>query len=267
MRRVLILAYGFISYVAFLVVFLYLVGFVGDVLVPKSVDSGPGSNPVLALVIDTGLVSLFALQHLIMARQRFKRWWVRFVPEPMERSTFVLAASSCLILLFLFWQPIPVIVWKTGNQVLQWILRVAFLLGWILVVASTFLIDHFDLFGLRQVYLHFRGKAYNPVSFQVNSLYRSVRHPMMLGFLIALWSTPVMTIGHFILAAEFTAFIFIGLWFEERDLVRYFGQTYLAYRQETPLLIPGLKRRASSSSERAVESAAETSFRCSKKTC
>ena len=234
--------YGIICYVVFLGVFLYLIGFIGNIGAPKSIDSGAGANRFAAVLMDTGLISLFALQHLVMARQRFKKWWVRVVPEAMERSTFVLAASSCLILLFVFWQAVPEKVWEFEGQVAHWIFHGIFLAGWIIVVYSSFLIDHFDLFGLEQAYCHFRNKACPPVPFKVSSLYRFVRHPMMLGFLMALWSTPVMTIGHLILAAEFSAFIFVGLLFEERDLVRYFGQVYLAYREQTPMVIPRLKR-------------------------
>lgn len=243
MKNTLYLLYGVFSYVAFLASFLYLIGFVGDFGVPKSVNTGSSSNIILAMLLNTVLILLFALQHLVMARQKFKTWWTRIIPAPIERSTFVLAASASLALLFLLWQPIPIIVWEVKDQIPRVFLFAASLAGWAMVVVSSFLIDHFDLFGLRQVYLNFSGKETRPVPFRVHSLYRISRHPMMLGFLIALWFTPVMTVGHLLLTAEFTIFIFVGLFFEERDLIRYFGRTYRAYQQETPMLLPMLKKR------------------------
>lgn len=266
MKRLIILVYGLIAYIAFFGVFLYLVGFLGDFAVPKSVSSGPSASPLRAFLIDLGLISLFALQHLIMARQSFKRWWTRVIPEPMERSTFVLAANLCLVVLFFFWQPIPAIVWEIEGQILPWVFHASLLLGCLLVVYSSFLIDHFDLLGLRQVYCYFRNEPYVPVPFKVSSLYKEIRHPMMLGILMVLWSTPVMTVGHFILSTGFSAFIFIGVWFEERDLMRDFGQAYAAYRQRTRMLVPSLRRKTASMPQTG-GSAAEAPYRCSKEPC
>lgn len=244
MKKALILAYGVMSYMAFLGVFLYLMGFVGDFYVSRTINSGTGSNPLNGILIDMGLISLFVLQHLVMARGRFKKWLTRHIPEPMERSTFVLVSSACLALLLAFWQPVPLVIWNIETEAVRWLLHATFIIGWGIVVYSSFLIDHFDLFGLRQVYLHYRGMPYSNVPFKVHSLYRYIRHPMMLGFILALWATPVMTLGHLVLAAGFTLFIFTGLWFEERDLIRNFGRQYMEYRHRTSMVIPIPKKSA-----------------------
>lgn len=267
MKRLLGLTYSIFSYVVFLFVLLYLIGFVENIFVGKSIDSGTSTSPLRAFFLNAGLISLFAVQHLVMARGWFKRWWTRYIPEPLERSTFVLAASLSLMLLFLLWQPLPGIVWKVEGAILQWILRAASLAGWIIVVYTSFLIDHFDLFGLRPAYLYFRGKPYTPVPFKVNSLYRHTRHPMMSGFLLAFWATPQMTLGRLILAGGFTVFIFIGLWFEERDLVRHFGRTYLSYRRQTPMLIPDIRGKKTWPVTGDPRPPTEDSFGCSNRPC
>jgi protein-S-isoprenylcysteine O-methyltransferase Ste14 len=238
MSRTLALAYGVASYLLFLAVFLYMVGFVGDLAVPKSMDSGPGSSPQLAVLVDVPLLLLFAVPHSVMARPAFKRWWTRFVPPPVERSTYVLVSSLTLGLLFWQWRPIPGLVWDVTGPVGPWLLVAVFWLGWAVVLLSTFLIDHFDLFGLRQVYLHATGREYTPPAFTTAGLYRYVRHPIMLGFLLAFWATPAMTLGHLLFAAAMTAYILIALRLEERDLVGFLGERYRAYRKEAGMLLP-----------------------------
>ena len=204
MSRTLALAYGVACYLLFLAVFLYAVGFVGNLPVPKSIDSGPGGPPGTSVFADTLLLLLFAVPHSVMARLAFKRWWTRFVLPPVERSTYVLVSSLALALLFWQWRPIPGLVWDATNPVGRLLLLVVFWLGWVLVLVSTFLIDHFDLFGLRQVYLYATGREYTPPAFRTTGLYRYVRHPLMTGFLIAFWATPTMTLGHLLFAVATT---------------------------------------------------------------
>jgi protein-S-isoprenylcysteine O-methyltransferase Ste14 len=238
MSRSLALAYSVASYVVFLASFVYAVGFVGDLVVPKSIDSGaPGPLPV-AFLIDTLLLALFAIPHSVMARPWFKRWWTRFVPPPVERSTYVLTSSLLLGLLFWQWRPIPGVLWEVTNPLGRWLLRAVFWLGWAVVLLSTFLINHFDLFGLRQVYLHASGREYTPIPFQTPGLYRYVRHPIMLGFLLAFWATPTMTVGRLLFAAATTAYILLALRWEERDLVSFYGERYEAYRTRAGMLLP-----------------------------
>ncbi len=238
MSRILALAYGVASYLVFLAVFLYAVGFVGDLLVPKSIDSGPTAALPVALLNDTLLLVLFAVPHSVMARPAFKRWWTRFVPPPIERSTYVLVSSLLLGLLFWQWRPIPAVVWHVGHPAARGLIRAVFWAGWVLVLVSTFLIDHFDLFGLRQVYLHVSGREYTPPTFRTTGLYRYVRHPLMTGFLIAFWTTPTMTVGHLLFASATTAYILIALPLEERDLVGLHGEPYRAYRKQAGMLLP-----------------------------
>jgi len=239
MSRWLILLYGVVAYVVFLLSFLYAVGFVGGFVVPKTIDSGPEIGASAASLIDLVLLSLFAVQHSVMARPFFKRWWTRIIPPAAERSTYVLASSLILFLMFWQWRPLPGIVWNLTHPAVAFLLWTLFALGWITVLISTFLIDHFALFGLRQVYLHFTsGQPDTPIAFQTPWLYRLVRHPIMVGFLIAFWATPTMTQGHLLFAAVVTAYVLVALQLEERDLVTYHGETYSAYKRQVGMLVP-----------------------------
>ncbi|MHC1742449.1 MAG: methanethiol S-methyltransferase [Syntrophobacteraceae bacterium] len=267
MKRYLFLAYGWLAYASFFGVFLYFIGFVGDLLVPKSVNTGPSGGTFRAVLVDIGLIALFAFQHLVMARKGFKRGLRRILPEPLERSTFVLASNFCLAALMLFWQPIPLTVWEIESTVPRWTLHALSLLGWLLVLYSSFLIDHFDLFGLRQVSCYFRNEPCAPVPFKIGGLYRYVRHPMMLGFLLAYWCTPVMTLGHLVLAAGFSVFIVTGLRFEERDLVKAFGAAYGEYRSSTGMLIPMPWKRVAPSREPDDRPGASPPFECLNDPC
>lgn len=234
--------YGLIAYAAFLAVFLYAIGFVGNWLVWKSIDSGPAGGLLPSLLINALLLTVFVVQHTIMARPAFKTWWTRFVPRSIERSTFVLLASAALALVFWQWQPLPEIIWDAQQPVLKWGLSAISLAGWAIVLYSSFLINHFDLFGLRQVWLRLRERAYAPVGFRLISLYRYVRHPLMLGFLIAFWATPTMTVGHLFFAGLTTGYICFGTWMEERDLVAQHGDKYTDYRRRVPRFFPTGRR-------------------------
>jgi protein-S-isoprenylcysteine O-methyltransferase Ste14 len=194
------------------------------------------------LLVDLILLTLFAVQHNVMARQGFKKWWIQFVPQPVERSTYVLITSLLLTLLFWQWRPLPAVVWEVDSSLGKAILWLLFAAGWALVLISTFLIDHFDLFGLRQVYLYASGKPYQPLTFQVSSLYKYVRHPLLLGFMVAFWATPRMTVGHLLFAVATTGYMLIAIQFEERDLIAFHGGAYESYRQQVSMLLP-LRRR------------------------
>jgi protein-S-isoprenylcysteine O-methyltransferase Ste14 len=238
LARIATLVYGILAYAAFFGAFCYAIGFVGNWLVPKSIDSGTPGAAIPSLLINGSILAAFVLQHTIMARPGFKRVWTRMIPRAAERSTYVLLASAIFVLLFWQWRPLPGIVWQTTSPAAVYALSAFCLLGFGIALAASTMVSHFDLFGLRQSWLRFRGRAYSPVGFRLVGLYKLVRHPLMLGFLIAFWSTPVMTAGHLFFSIMTTAYILMGIWFEERDLVREHRESYLEYRRTTPALIP-----------------------------
>jgi len=237
MKRAFSLFYGSIAYGLFLFAFIYAILFIGNIAVPKTIDSGPESPLLAAIAINAVLLTLFAAQHSIMARQGFKRAWTKIIPKHLERPTYVLAATLLLILLLWQWRSIPQVVWEL-HGVAAALLTVTFWLGWVLLFTSTFLINHFELFGLQQVWGHFRGKQYGGAKFRTPILYRIVRHPLYLGFIIAFWSAPRMSVGHLMFAAGCTGYILLGIFLEERDLVTEHGESYRSYRKQVPMLIP-----------------------------
>lgn len=240
------LAYGLLAYLAFFVTILYAIGFVENWLVPKSIDSGEPGSLLPSLLINAALLSVFVVQHTIMARPGFKRWWTKFVPASIERSTFVLFACLSLGLIFWQWRPLPEVIWSVEQPALAIVLSAISLLGWAIVFAASFMVSHFDLFGLRQVWQRWNNHPQSSVGFRLVGLYRIVRHPLMLGFLIAFWFTPHMTVGHLFFAAMTTGYIFMGVWFEERDLIAKHGEDYLSYKRAVPGIFPR-PRRASAS--------------------
>jgi len=238
LKRTAFFAYGLICYAIFFGTFLYAIGFIGGFFVPTTLD-GPRTRPLLgAIAIDAGLLALFAVQHSVMARRGFKERWTRIVPPALERSTYVLLSSLALILLFRFWQPLGGVVWSVSNPVGRLVLQSLFAFGFGLVLVSTFLIHHFDLFGLRQVWLYLRNKPYTRLEFRTPGPYRLVRHPLYVGWFFAFWMTPTMTFAHLLFAVATTAYILIAIQFEERDLVHEFGDRYEDYRRRVPMLIP-----------------------------
>lgn len=234
----LISFYGLVSYTVFFSSFLYSIGFLDNQIVPKSIDSGGPVALGQAIMMNALLLGLFAIQHSVMARRGFKRWWIQIVPEPLERSTYVLFSGLLFFLLFWQWQPMTSMVWNIETPIGRTILTAFFWAGWTIVVIGSFLVNHFDLFGLRQIYLHLKGREYTHVGFKMPALYKLVRHPIMLGYFIAFWSTPHMTIGHLIFAIAMSIYILIGIRLEERDLVIIHGADYEKYQQRVSKLLP-----------------------------
>lgn len=245
MKRIAAFAYGIICYVIFLGTFQYTIGFISNLVVPKSIDSVPVVPLGEALMINAVLLGIFAIQHSVMARRGFKRWWTRFVPQPVERSTYVLFSSLALIVLFAFWQPIGGVIWHVQDPVGQAVLYGLCIFGWGLVLVATFLINHFDLFGLRQVWLYLHGKEDHALEFVTPGVYRLVRHPIYVGFIFAIWATPTMTVAHLFFALLSTAYILIGIRLEERDLVAFYGARYSQYKKQVPMLVPRFGGRSS----------------------
>lgn len=243
MKKILSLMYGVICYLAFFCTILYAIGFVGNIIVPKTIDSTPHTSLLNAIIIDAFLLLLFALQHSIMARPAFKKWWTTIIPEHLERSTYVLLASLCISLMMWQWQPVGGIIWQVENEAVKTLLLFTYLLGWLIVFGSTFLINHFDLFGMRQVWLYFNDKPYTNLRFRVPFMYKLVRHPLYMGFIIAFWSASVMTVTHLLFAVLTTGYILTAIQFEEKDLLKTYGENYRSYKRWTPMIIPFTKRK------------------------
>jgi methanethiol S-methyltransferase len=247
MSRIAAMLFAIAAYAIFFATFLYLIVFVGDfTFASLTVDNGPGGAPVTAALIDAGLIALFGLQHSVMARQGFKRWWIKIVPPSIERSVYVLAASIVLMILFVLWRPIDAIVWSVNpitHRVVNDLIWVAFWLGWLTVLYSTFLINHFELFGLQQAWYHLRGHEVEPPRFRQPLFYKYVRHPLYLGFFLAFWATPEMTVGHLLLAGGMSIYMLIAIRYEEHDLVSLFGRDYELYRERAGMLLPRFRRK------------------------
>ena len=241
-KRILFFLYGSLSYVLFLGTFLYAIGFIGNFGVPRTLDGAASAPLGISLAIDVLLLTVFAVQHSVMARKWFKEWWTRIVPKPLERSTYVLFSSVALIAMFALWQPLGGVVWSIEDPTARLVLRGLFAFGWALVLVSTFLINHFDLFGMRQVWLYLIGRPYTTLKFGTPGPYRLVRHPLYVGWLFAFWMTPVMTFAHLLFSVATTAYILLAIQLEERDLVREHGESYEEYRRSVPMLIPAVRK-------------------------
>jgi protein-S-isoprenylcysteine O-methyltransferase Ste14 len=239
--RVIAFLYGLLAYLVFFVTFLYAVGFVSGLVVPKTIDNGEVAPVMEALTVNILLMSLFAVQHSVMARRQFKEWWTRYVPKSVERSTYVLFASLALVLLLWQWRPMPAVVWQIDNPQIAMAVTGISLLGWVIVLTSTFLINHFELFGLHQVTSNLAGRSVPAPRFRTPLYYKFVRHPIYLGFIIAFWAAPTMTAGHLLFAAVTTAYIIVGILLEERDLIDLFGDDYRRYRDRVSMLVPWRK--------------------------
>jgi protein-S-isoprenylcysteine O-methyltransferase Ste14 len=244
MAKFIAFLYGLAAYLVFLLAFLYAIGFVTGLVVPKTIDDGAVTGLRESLVVNILLLSLFAVQHSVMARKSFKQWWTRFVPKSVERSTYVLLASLALLLLFWQWRPIPAVVWKVADQQMAMAVTGLSFFGWFLVLLSTLMINHFELFGLQQVVVNLAGWTTSEARFKAPLLYKLVRHPIYLGFIIAFWATPTMTAGHLLFAVVTTSYIFVGIALEERDLIELFGDEYRGYRQRVSMLVPFWRGRA-----------------------
>jgi len=238
MNKVTSFLFGVLSYLVFFLAFVYAIGFLTGIIVPKSINSGPVSSLGNSLLINLLLLGLFAVQHSLMARPFFKRWFTRYVPIQVERSVYVLLSSLLLFLIYWLWQPMTTVVWQVNSTLGQSLIWAIFALGWLIVFLSTFMINHFDLFGLRQVWLHLQDRPYEHVPFQTTALYKLVRHPIMLGFIIAFWATPLMTQGHLLFSIMTTLYIVIGIQFEEHDLKNALGADYERYKKSVPMLFP-----------------------------
>lgn len=243
MAGILALLYGLCAYFIFFGSFLYAIGFVGNLIVPKTIDAGIAGPPLEAVLVNAGLLVLFAAQHSIMARPAFKRWWTKAVPKSVERSTYVLLASLCLILLIWQWRPIPAPVWTVDNPAAAMAIWAVFWAGWSILLVSTFLINHFELFGLAQVFARLRRRELSPQAFRTPLFYKLVRHPLYLGFLLAFWAAPTMSLGHLMFSTATTLYILLGIFLEERDLVAHFGDQYRQYRRQVGMLLPRVGRR------------------------
>lgn len=245
MKRILVFAYGVINYTITLGIMAYLAGFLGNLLVPRSIDAAVTDPLWVAVLVDALLIAAFGVQHSVMARPAFKTWLTRFVPKPAERSTYVLFSNLVLALMFWQWRPIGGVLWDVSDDSVRVLLHGLYVAGWLIVFWTTFLINHFDLFGLRQVWLYLLGKPYTRIEFKMPWPYRFVRHPLYIGWMMVFWSTPTMTVAHWLFAAGMTFYIFVAIRFEERDLVEAYGEQYADYRRKVPMLIPVPRGEAS----------------------